>query len=63
MSGDNEATVHRAALDVWTAEGVDIWYDAPNPWLHNATPRQYVEAGDIDKVLQLIEQLVTGAFT
>lgn len=58
----DEATVRAAASEVWTSEGVDIWYDAPNLSLHYATPRQYVEAGDADKVLAVLDRLIGGAF-
>jgi len=61
MTSEIEA-VRIAALTVFTSEGVDIWLDAPNSQLHNATPRQCVEAGDADKVMGLIEQLATGSF-
>jgi hypothetical protein len=54
--------VAEAVSEVYKPEGVTIWLDAPNKWLHNATPRQYVEAGDGDKVLALIEMLTTGSF-
>lgn len=56
-----EAQVKGAATEIFRPEGVDIWYDAPNTRLHNATPAQYVRAGDGDKVLDLIEQLASGA--
>lgn len=54
--------VRLAALEVWKSEGVDLWYYAPNPKLHNATPDQYVRAGDGDKVLGLISALAEGVF-
>lgn len=57
-----EDQVLTAAAEVWKPEGVGIWYDAPNPSLHNATPRQYVEAGDGGKVLALLNRLIGGAF-
>lgn len=50
-----------AAGEIWYPEGVELWIDAPNRALHNATPRQYVEAGDGDKVLNLIAALADGA--
>lgn len=54
--------VAAAAAEVYKPEGVAIWLDAPNRALHNATPRQYVEAGDGDQVIALIERLAGGAF-
>ena len=33
-----EAQVRSAASAVWRPEGVDLWFDAPNRLLHNATP-------------------------
>lgn len=57
-----EAEVREAASEVFKPEGVDLWYEAPNPLLHNASPRQCVEAGDGDKVLDVVEMLATGAF-
>ena len=59
---DPERTVRALAAEVWKHEGVDLWYDAPNPGLHNATPRQYVDAGDADQVLAMLDRLVNGAF-
>jgi hypothetical protein len=51
-----------AASEIYKPEGVAIWLDAPNRALHNATPRQYVDAGDGDQVLAVIERLTTGAY-
>ena len=59
---DPEGHVRAAAAEVFKPEGVAIWYDAPNLSLHNATPRQYVEAGDADKVLDVLDRLIGGAF-
>lgn len=52
--------VEAAAAEVYHPEGVRIWLDAPNPSLHNATPRQYVEAGDGAKVIALLGGLADG---
>lgn len=69
MSADeppfNSVTIEQviaAVGEVYKPEGVAIWLDAPNRSLHNATPRQYVEAGDGAQVLALIERLTGGAF-
>ena len=51
-----------AAGEVYTSEGVALWLDAPNRMLHDATPRQCVEAGDGDTVLALIAALAGGTF-
>ena len=59
---DDEAIVRAAAAEVYKPEGVDIWMNAPNPSMHNATPMQMIEAGDTERVLQVLEQLTTGSF-
>lgn len=59
---DNERLVRDAALVIWDHRGVDIWMDAPNRSLNNATPMQFIRAGDTDRVLQVLDQLASGAF-
>ena len=51
-----------AAAEVFTPEGVTIWIDAPNPRLNNATPRQFVNAGDGQRVLDLLTGYAEGSF-
>lgn len=58
----DEQRVREAAAQVYTPEGVDIWMHAPNRSLNNATPLQFIGAGDTERVLQVLEQLITGAF-
>lgn len=38
------------------------WLNTPHPWLNNATPMQFLEAGDADRVLDVLDALLTGAF-
>lgn len=59
---DDERAVRSAAAVVYKPEGVDIWMNAPNRSLNNATPMQFIAAGDTDRVLQVLEQLAGGAF-
>jgi hypothetical protein len=59
----DEATVREMAAEVYTPEGVELWMHAPNRTLNNATPLQFIEAGDTERVLQVLEQLITGAYT
>ena len=63
MNETDEELARRMAADVYTPEGVDIWYDAPNRLLNNASPRQFVDAGDVGRVLQVLDQLASGALT
>lgn len=58
-----EADVRAAALEVYRPEGIDIWYDAPNRLLNNATPRRFVETGDGTRVLALIAAMADGVAT
>lgn len=57
---DDETRVREAASQVFTAEGVDLWMDAPNPSLNGATPLQFVAGGDTDRVLDVIAGLADG---
>jgi hypothetical protein len=54
--------VVEAASEVFKPEGVTIWIDAPNPRLNNATPRQFVDAGDGQRVLDLLTGYAEGSF-
>ena len=58
-----EAAVKFVAGALLTSAGVDRWYDTPNSRLNNATPRQFVEAGDGKKVLDLLTRMTDGGFT
>jgi len=46
--------------DVFTDEGVEIWLHGRNRSLAGQRPITLLEAGQIDEVLQVIEQLHTG---
>lgn len=61
--GPDEARARAAAAEVFHPEGVDIWMDSPNRLLNNATPLQFIAAGDVERVLQLIDMLADGAVT
>ena len=52
-----EAAVKFVARGLFTAVGVDRWYDMPNHLLNNATPRQFVDAGDGDRVLAVLTEM------
>lgn len=54
--------VRRAAREVLTAEGVEIWLCAPNPWLNGATPSDLVLRGESTRVLTMIEALASGVY-
>lgn len=55
-----ERAVQAAAAEVYKPEGVDIWMNAPNPTLNNATPMQFIRAGDTDRVLAVLAGLADG---
>jgi hypothetical protein len=57
-----ESQVRAAATAVYRPEGVDIWMNAANPSLNGATPMQSIAAGNGERVLQVIDQLASGAF-
>jgi hypothetical protein len=57
---DDEAIVRAAAAQVYRPEGVGIWMRSPNPSLNNATPLQFIAAGDTQRVLDLIMALAEG---
>lgn len=54
--------VRLLAGEVFKPEGVDLWMVSPNRMLNNATPEQFIAAGDVDRVLDLIDALASGAF-
>ncbi|AEK09148.1 hypothetical protein FGG23_gp052 [Mycobacterium phage Ibhubesi] len=54
--------VREAALEIYTAEGVSIWMEAPNRFLGMKSPRALVESGDADRVLAYIDFLAEGNF-
>lgn len=56
----DEERVRAALAEVYKPEG-DLWMRSPNRLLNNATPMQFIAAGDTDRVLALIEALATGA--
>lgn len=58
-----ESAVKSVAGGLFTSVGVDRWYDAPNRQLNNATPRQFVDAGDGGKVLDLLTGMTDPGFT
>jgi uncharacterized protein (DUF2384 family) len=49
-----------AAADVFTADGVTVWIDAPNALLGRRTPRDVVADGDGQSVLDVLEALAEG---
>lgn len=55
--------VQAAAAEVFTPEGVEIWLGALNPLLHGRSPMELIVSGEHERVLQLLEQLASGAFT
>lgn len=50
----SEAAVKFVARGLFASPDVDRWYDMPNHLLNNATPRQFVEAGDGGRALDLL---------
>ena len=57
-----EDTIFKRLLDWYSMEEAEFWLEAPHPQLHNATPMQYIEAGDGDKVLAILDRLDSGAY-
>lgn len=53
----------RAMLaDVYTAEGVELWLQSPNPWLDGQRPSTLIEQGNVTPVFDAIEAMRDGAF-
>lgn len=50
------------AAQVFKPEGVDLWMRSPNPSLNNATPEQFCDAGDEDRVIGVLLGLIHGNF-
>lgn len=40
-----------------------VWLVSPHPSLNNATPQQFIDAGDADRVLDVLDALLTGAWS
>lgn len=60
ICGPDEAQVRAAAAEIFKPEGVDIWLAIPNRWMNNATPMQFIRAGDTDRVLAILAGLADG---
>jgi hypothetical protein len=59
---DDEAFIRLLAGGVYRPEGVDLWYNSPNPAINGHTPRQLVERGEWCKPATILDQLASGAF-
>ena len=57
-----EAAVKFVAGGLLTSAAVDRWYDTPNRHLNNATPRQFVDAGDGVRVMELLIHMSDPGF-
>lgn len=60
MTPPTDEEVRTAALEVYTAEGVEIWMAAPNPMLDHRAPADLVANGEGDLVLDLIAAIGEG---
>jgi uncharacterized protein (DUF2384 family) len=49
-------------FEIYQPEGALVWLFHPHPQLDGETPASRIEAGDIDSVTALIDQLGSGAF-
>lgn len=58
---DDERTVRAAAAEVYKPEGVDIWMNAMQMRFDGRTPLEAIADGDTDRVLQVLDQLASGA--
>lgn len=56
-----EEIIHRCS-EVYRPEGVMIWLFARNQTLGGRSPIQCVEAGDTDRVLAVLDMLISGAY-
>lgn len=59
---DDELKVRLAALEVFTADGVEQWMAHPQPRLDGLTPIETIGNGQTDSVLALIDALADGVF-
>lgn len=59
---DVMAYVERRARVTFTDEGAARWVEAPNRLLGGRSPRECVEAGQADVVLDALEAMESGAF-
>lgn len=58
----DERAVRAAAAEVYKPEGVDIWMNAMQMRFDGRTPLEAIADGDTDRVLQVLDQLASGAF-
>ncbi len=50
-------------LAILKPDRVESWLYAPNPVLDNSSPRDAIEAGNADAVLELIARVTNGTHT
>ena len=55
-----EAYIRKRAAEVFKPEGVEIFMATPRRQLNNATPTQFIAAGDGARVLGLLLALAEG---
>lgn len=59
---DDERAVRAAAAEIYKPEGVEIWMNAMQARFDGRTPLEAIADGDTDRVLQVLDQLASGAF-
>jgi hypothetical protein len=57
------AAVRGMCAEIYHTEGVDLWMTAPNKTLGGRSPWELIRDGETDRVLQVLEQLITGAYS
>ena len=55
--------VRQAFSEFWADELLEGWYNTANQHLNNATPAQFVAAGDTDRVLEAITSAAYGVYS
>lgn len=56
----DRAQVIAALNDLYRPEARELWLGSPNPMLDGARPHDLIEAGEKDRVLDLITALCEG---
>lgn len=55
--------IQRSLEQIYATEDERLmWLRSPHPSLNNATPGQFIQAGDADRVLDVLDALLTGSF-
>ena len=57
---EDRARVIVALNDLYRPEAHELWLRSPNPMLKGCTPHELIEAGEAERVLDLIQALCEG---